>query len=80
MQATTTGTVLLPTRLNNVPHQREVRQFFYKDATEAILAAVRAGEKRIRTRHVPPAQQFSTISNSCWRCSAGPTNVQVYHS
>lgn len=40
----------LPTRLNNVPHQREVRQYFYKDVTNAIQTAVKAGETRMSVR------------------------------
>lgn len=41
----------LPTRLNGVPHERDVRKFFYKDAAAAVLAAVSAGEKRIKMRY-----------------------------
>lgn len=68
VQAQADSKVELPTRLNNVPHQREVRQFFYKDVTEAILKAVRAGEKRVATRQAQAAVQGleTKINESMW--------------
>ena len=51
------SSVELPTRLNNVPHQREVRSFFYRDTTDAILSAVKAGETRISVRQVSKSKQ-----------------------
>lgn len=52
-EATSSNTVELPTRLNNIPHQRDTRKFFYKDVTDAVLAAVKAQEKRISVRQGP---------------------------
>lgn len=40
----------IPTFLNNTPHLRETRQFFYKDITDSIVRAVDAGEKRMRVK------------------------------
>ena len=31
----------LPTLLNNIPHTREIRRFFYDDATESVLRAIK---------------------------------------
>ena len=60
----------LPTRLNGVPHERDVRKFFYKDAAAAVSAAVNAGEKRIKIRCCtccmqPLKLRKSIIRNAC---------------
>ena len=39
------STVSIPQRLNNVPHQRETRQFFYQDACAAVKKAVAAQQQ-----------------------------------
>lgn len=44
------STVDIPLRMNNVPHPREMRQFFYRDATAAVQAAVEAGQMRMSVR------------------------------
>ena len=33
--------IALPTLLNNIPHTREIRRFFYDDATESVLRAIK---------------------------------------
>eukprot|EP00270_Netrium_digitus_P018851 TRINITY_DN7257_c0_g1_i2.p1 TRINITY_DN7257_c0_g1~~TRINITY_DN7257_c0_g1_i2.p1 ORF type:complete len:649 (-),score=216.76 TRINITY_DN7257_c0_g1_i2:222-2132(-) len=38
----------MPTRLNDIPHSREIRQYFYRDCCEATSRAVDAGIKRMR--------------------------------
>uniref|UniRef100_A0A7S0RJM4 DUF1995 domain-containing protein n=1 Tax=Pyramimonas obovata TaxID=1411642 RepID=A0A7S0RJM4_9CHLO len=42
--------VQIPTFLNNTPHLRETRQFFYKDIADSIVRAVEGGEKRMRVK------------------------------
>lgn len=44
----------LPTRLNGVPMERSVRKYFYREAKNAVLAAVNAGELRIKLRCTIP--------------------------
>ena len=41
--------VALPTLLNNIPHTREIRRFFYDDATESVLRALK-DERNIRMK------------------------------
>ncbi|CAI5534496.1 unnamed protein product [Closterium sp. Naga37s-1] len=38
----------MPTRLNDIPHSREIRQYFYDDACSAAVNAVAAGKQRIK--------------------------------
>ena len=40
----------VPTLLNNVPHARATRRWFYEDATKSIVAAVTARERRIKIK------------------------------
>lgn len=40
----------IPTLLNNVPHARETRQWFYDDACKSVVAAVVARETRCRVK------------------------------
>ena len=42
--------VKIPTLLNNVPHARETRRWFYDDACASTLAAVTAGERRMKIK------------------------------
>lgn len=44
----------LPTRLNTIPHDREVRQWFYRDLTAGVMAALAAGETRVLARSTFP--------------------------
>lgn len=44
----------IPTRLNNIPHQRETRQHFYREVTAAVTAAVASGAKRLSVRCTIP--------------------------
>ena len=37
-----------PTLLNNVPHSSEVRQYFHRDLTASVVAALSAGKQRVR--------------------------------
>lgn len=38
----------IPTKLNRVPHPRELRQHFYRMAKSATMGALDAGETRIQ--------------------------------
>lgn len=44
------GRVTIPQRLNNVPHLRETRQFFYQDACAAVRKGVSAGERLLSVK------------------------------
>ena len=39
--------MIIPTRLNNVPHLRETRNFFYDDVTRGVRAALADGQSRL---------------------------------
>ncbi|CAK7338514.1 unnamed protein product [Dovyalis caffra] len=38
----------IPTRLNNIPHSREIRNYFYEDVLQATQRAVNDGRTRLR--------------------------------
>ncbi|CAA0819953.1 Adenylate kinase 5- chloroplastic [Striga hermonthica] len=38
----------IPTRLNNIPHSREIRKYFYDDVLQATQSAVRDGKTRLK--------------------------------
>ncbi|XP_047308263.1 adenylate kinase 5, chloroplastic isoform X2 [Impatiens glandulifera] len=38
----------IPTRLNNIPHTREIREYFYADVLQATQRAISAGKTRLR--------------------------------
>lgn len=38
----------IPTRLNNIPHSREIRKYFYDDVLEATKRAVKDGRTRLK--------------------------------
>ncbi|GER33669.1 adenylate kinase family protein [Striga asiatica] len=38
----------IPTRLNNIPHSREIRKYFYDDVLYATQSAVRDGKTRLK--------------------------------
>ena len=40
----------IPTLLNNIPHARDIRRFFYDDATESVVRAMKDGEKKTRVK------------------------------
>ncbi|GJP40316.1 hypothetical protein CLOM_g24595 [Closterium sp. NIES-68] len=44
----------MPTRLNDIPHSREIRQYFYDDACAAAVSAVEAGKQRIKLECLIP--------------------------
>ncbi|GAB4816981.1 hypothetical protein N2152v2_004027 [Parachlorella kessleri] len=44
----------IPTRLNSIPHSRETRQHFYRDATQAVQNALDAGKTRLTVRCTIP--------------------------
>ncbi|CAI5485081.1 unnamed protein product [Closterium sp. Yama58-4] len=44
----------MPTRLNDIPHSREIRQYFYDDACSAAVNAVAAGKQRIKLECLIP--------------------------
>lgn len=43
----------MPTRLNDIPHSRQIRQYFYADVCQAVKSAVASGLPRLQvsTRH-----------------------------
>ena len=48
----------VPTLLNNVPHARATRRWFYEDATRSIVAAVTARERTDQDQErVPGAER-----------------------
>lgn len=51
--------VQLPLRMNNTPHPREMRQFFYQDVCESVKAAVAGGELKMSLRFVCQAASMS---------------------
>ncbi|KAH6828801.1 adenylate kinase family protein [Perilla frutescens var. hirtella] len=38
----------IPTRLNNIPHSREIREYFYEDVLQATKRAIEAGKTRLK--------------------------------
>ncbi|CAI0395110.1 unnamed protein product [Linum tenue] len=40
----------IPTRLNNIPHSREIRNYFYTDVLQATQRAVNDGRTRLRVK------------------------------
>nr|GMC58503.1 adenylate kinase 5, chloroplastic isoform X2 [Ipomoea batatas] len=40
----------IPTRLNNIPHSREIREYFYDDVLQAIQRAVNNGKTRLKVQ------------------------------
>ncbi|CAL5400473.1 unnamed protein product [Camellia sinensis] len=40
----------IPTRLNNIPHSREIREYFYDDVLQATQRAVNDGKTRLKVR------------------------------
>ncbi|XP_021911053.1 adenylate kinase 5, chloroplastic-like [Carica papaya] len=40
----------IPTRLNNIPHSREIRSYFYDDVLQATKRAVNDGRTRLKVR------------------------------
>ncbi|KAM7268300.1 hypothetical protein ACFE04_010466 [Oxalis oulophora] len=38
----------IPTRLNNIPHSREIRNYFYNDVLQSTLRAVNDGKTRVK--------------------------------
>jgi len=44
----------IPTKLNRVPHPRELRQYFYKLGVKSVKGAVEAGESRMQLRVTIP--------------------------
>ena len=41
----------IPTRLNNIPHSREIRKYFYDDVIQATQRAVNDGKTRLKVLH-----------------------------
>lgn len=42
----------LPTRMNDIPHHRDKRRWFYNEVTQAMLTALSDGQTRMRIRQV----------------------------
>ena len=40
----------LPTRMNDIPHTRDKRRWFYNEVTQAMKAALDDGQTRMRIR------------------------------
>ncbi|KAK6151647.1 hypothetical protein DH2020_014282 [Rehmannia glutinosa] len=38
----------IPTRLNNIPHSREIRKYFYEDVLQATQRAIKDGKTRLK--------------------------------
>lgn len=38
----------IPTRLNNIPHSREIRKYFYDDVLQATQRAINDGRTRLK--------------------------------
>lgn len=41
----------IPTRLNNIPHSREIRKYFYDDVLQATQRAITNGITRLKVWH-----------------------------
>ena len=50
MQETDQQQAELPTRMNDIPHHRDKRCWFYNEVTQAMLAALADGQTRMRIR------------------------------
>ncbi|XP_021745454.1 adenylate kinase 5, chloroplastic-like isoform X2 [Chenopodium quinoa] len=50
----------IPTRLNNIPHSREIREYFYEDVLQATLRAVKDGKRRLKVEISIPELDPST--------------------
>ncbi|XP_056693145.1 adenylate kinase 5, chloroplastic [Spinacia oleracea] len=50
----------VPTRLNNIPHSKEIREYFYEDVLQATLRAVNDGKKRLKVEISIPELDPST--------------------
>ncbi|KAL2929924.1 Adenylate kinase 5 chloroplastic [Bienertia sinuspersici] len=50
----------IPTRLNNIPHSREIREYFYDDVLQSTLRAVNDGKKRLKVEISIPELDPST--------------------
>ncbi|CAK9177380.1 unnamed protein product [Ilex paraguariensis] len=46
----------IPTRLNNIPHSREIREYFYDDALQATKRAINDGKTRLKNK--PSSSSF----------------------
>ncbi|XP_023905488.1 adenylate kinase 5, chloroplastic [Quercus suber] len=44
----------IPTRLNNIPHSRGIREYFYKDVLEATQRAINDGRTRLKVENNIP--------------------------
>ncbi|ERN10377.1 hypothetical protein AMTR_s00026p00112660 [Amborella trichopoda] len=44
----------IPTRLNNIPHSREIREYFYEDVLQAIQRALENGRIRLKVENNIP--------------------------
>ena len=47
----------LPTRMNDIPHHRDKRCWFYHEVTQAMLAALADGQTRMRIRQANRLQE-----------------------
>ena len=47
----------LPTRMNDIPHHRDKRRWFYNEVTQAMLAALADGQTRMRIRRANRLQE-----------------------
>ncbi|KMT03590.1 hypothetical protein BVRB_8g192630 isoform B [Beta vulgaris subsp. vulgaris] len=50
----------IPTKLNNIPHSREIREYFYDDVLQATLRAVNDGKTRLKVEISIPELDPST--------------------
>ncbi|KAK6151652.1 hypothetical protein DH2020_014287 [Rehmannia glutinosa] len=49
----------IPTRLNNIPHSREIRKYFYEDVLQATQRAIKDGKTRLKVIYLSCGDQYS---------------------
>lgn len=48
----------IPTRLNNIPHSREIREYFYNDIKNATKRAIEDKKTRLKVVYLIPADLY----------------------
>ncbi|CAI7796968.1 unnamed protein product [Closterium sp. NIES-54] len=70
----------MPTRLNDIPHSREIRQYFYDDACSAAVNAVAAGKQRIKLECLIPElnPQMVSLTSQPLHCQSSLTSQPLH--
>ncbi|KAF3643452.1 putative adenylate kinase 5, chloroplastic [Capsicum annuum] len=75
----------IPTRLNNIPHSREIREYFYTDVLQATQRAVNDGKTRLKIEISIPElnpsmvrKHFSSYAHSLFRFDSILNPQDVY--